>query len=111
MPPGIGDATLDIIRLIMNIKFLIITTSSQLAFETVRKLMNLLNDLKVPVMGVVENMKVDAANDIRRQVQGLGVAFLGGVPFDKEIEGSMGKVDKLLKTIFAEKVGMIASKM
>src|SRR4030042_3567023 len=42
MPPGIGDVTLDLIRLIKNTQFLIVTTPSKLAFETVRKLVSLL---------------------------------------------------------------------
>ena len=35
-PPGIGDAMLDLVRLIPRIEFLIVTTPSQLAFETVK---------------------------------------------------------------------------
>ena len=42
MPPGIGDATLDVMRLVRDTKFLIVTTSSRLAFETVKKLVSLL---------------------------------------------------------------------
>jgi ATP-binding protein involved in chromosome partitioning len=53
MPPGIGDAVLDLIRLVPRIEFLIITTSSQLAFETVKKQIRLLKELKVPIVGIV----------------------------------------------------------
>jgi ATP-binding protein involved in chromosome partitioning len=53
MPPGIGDATLDLIRLVKSIEFLIVTTPSQLAFETVKKLAGLLHALKIPVIGIV----------------------------------------------------------
>jgi len=59
MPPGIGDATLDLLRFIRKIEFLIVTTPSQLAFETVRKLVSLLKELKIPIIGVVENMKME----------------------------------------------------
>jgi ATP-binding protein involved in chromosome partitioning len=111
MPPGIGDATLDLLRLIKNIKFLIVTTSSLLAFETVRKLVTLLEALKVPIIGVVENMKMNDSKVIQQKVQSLGVAFLGEVPFDVKIEESIGKTKKLLKTVFAEKIEEIASKI
>ena len=37
MPPGIGDAVLDLIRLVDGIEFLIVTTPSLLAFEVVKK--------------------------------------------------------------------------
>ena len=67
MPPGIGDATLDLLRLVKGVRFLVVTTSSQLAFETVKKLVALLEELHVPVVGVVENMKMDKSNAIRRK--------------------------------------------
>ncbi len=104
MPPGIGDATLDLIRLIKNIEFLIVTTPSQLAFETVRKLVSLLKELKISVMGIIENMKLGNSKTIQQQVQGLNVPFLGEIPFDAKIEEAIGKVDKLSKTMFAKKV-------
>jgi ATP-binding protein involved in chromosome partitioning len=111
MPPGIGDITLDLLRLVKNIKFLIITTSSLLAFETVRKLVSLLKALKVPIIGVVENMKMNNSKIIQQRIQSLDVAFLGEIPFDAKIEESIGKTKKLLKTIFAEKVNEITSKI
>jgi ATP-binding protein involved in chromosome partitioning len=111
MPPGIGDATLDIIRLIKRIRFLVITTSSQLAFETVRKLVTLLSDLKVPVNGVVENMKMTKSNYIEEHTKKLDVRFLGEISFDETIEKSLGRVDALLKTAFSKKIQDVASKI
>jgi ATP-binding protein involved in chromosome partitioning len=111
MPPGIGDATLDVIRLIKSIRFLVVTTPSQLAFETVRKLVNLLNDLKVPVIGVVENMKVSKSESIEQQTKKLGARFVGEVPFDAKIEQAIGKVDLLRKTALMDKLEIIASKI
>ncbi|MDR0797153.1 MAG: P-loop NTPase, partial [Nitrososphaerota archaeon] len=37
MPPGIGDILFDVLRFIGKAEFLIVTTSSLLAFETVKK--------------------------------------------------------------------------
>lgn len=111
MPPGIGDATLDIMRLIKRIKFLIITTPSQLAFETVKKLVNLLKDLGVLVLGVIENMKMDDSNFIRQKVQSLNVPYLGEIHFDAKIEDAIGNVDKLLYSGFAKKIDGVASKI
>ncbi|MGQ9726573.1 MAG: P-loop NTPase [Candidatus Bathycorpusculaceae bacterium] len=111
MPPGIGDATLDLIRLIKNVKFLIITTPSLLAFETVRKLVSLLKALRVPIMGVVENMKMNNSEAIQQRVRSLNVEFFGEIPFDIKIEESIGKVNKLFKTVFAEKVEELALKI
>jgi ATP-binding protein involved in chromosome partitioning len=111
MPPGIGDATLDIIRLIRNIRFLVVTTPSQLAFETVRKLITLLKELNIPVLGVVENMKMNKSSVIRQQVDRLGVMFLGEIPFDIKIEKSIGRVDRLSKTAFSEKTEELVSNL
>jgi len=104
MPPGIGDATLDIIRLIKKIEYLIVTTPSQLAFETVRKLTNLLSELRIPIIGVIENMKMKESQFIQQQVEGRGTRFVGEIPFDTMLEESIGNVKKLLKTEFGKKL-------
>ena len=111
MPPGISDATLDIIRLVRKIEFLVVSTPSPLAFETVEKLLSLLKELKVPVNGVVENMKVKERLFVKRKVEEAGVKFLGEIPFDPEIENALGDVNALFKTDFARKLGEIASKI
>jgi ATP-binding protein involved in chromosome partitioning len=104
MPPGISDTTLDTIRLVKRIKFLIVTTPSQLAFETARKLIKLLMDLGIPIIGVVENMKIKASSSVRQQVEKIGVCFLGEIPFDTKIEETIGDVSMLMKTDFAKKL-------
>jgi len=111
MPPGIGDATLDLIRLIKNVEFLVVTTSSQLAFETVRKLVKLLKELKVPVAGVVENMKRGDSKNIQQQTRKLGLSFLGEIPYDTQVEEAIGNKNRLASTVFAKKVEEIASKI
>jgi len=111
MPPGIGDATLDLIRLIKNIEFLIVTTPSQLAFETVRKLIGLLKELKIHVIGVVENMKMNNSNRIQEQTRRLGVEFLGEIPYDSKVEEAIGNANKLLNTVLGKKAEQITSKL
>jgi MinD superfamily P-loop ATPase len=82
-----------------------------LAFETVRKLVTLLSDLKVPVNGVVENMKMTKSNYIEEHTKKLDVRFLGEISFDETIEKSLGRVDALLKTAFSKKIQDVASKI
>src|SRR5512136_1732038 len=82
MPPGIGDAVLDLLRLVKRIEFLIVTTPSLLAFETVKKQTMLLKDLKVPVIGILENMKMNKTESIERETKKLGLKYLGEIPFD-----------------------------
>jgi ATP-binding protein involved in chromosome partitioning len=102
MPPGIGDAVLDLIRLVRNIEFLIVTTPSKLAFETVKKLVSLLRDLKVPIIGVVENMKMPGTGSIRPQTEKLGIPFLGEIRYDLKVEEAIGNDAKLLGTLIAK---------
>lgn len=108
MPPGISDAMLDIIKLVKRIRFLIVTTSSQLAFETVRKLICLLLTSKIPVIGVIENMKMKGSRSVQPYVEEMDVKFWGEIPFDIKIEEALGDVDKLLDTEFSRKMEEIS---
>jgi ATP-binding protein involved in chromosome partitioning len=110
MPPGIGDAVLDLIRLIKNVEFLIVTTPSRLAFETVRKLTSLLHELKVPVIGIVENMKMNEQNSIKPQTQKLGLSYLAEIPFDPTVEAGIGNPAMLLKTTIAKQMKIVAQR-
>jgi len=98
MPPGIGDAVLDLVRLIKRIEFLIVTTPSLLAFETVKKQVELLCELKMPMIGVVENMKMTKANGVRLETEKLGLRYLGAIPFDPQVEEAIGNETRLMST-------------
>ncbi len=104
MPPGINDAVLELIRLVKGLEFLIVTTPSILAFETVRKLVKLLSDLKIPILGVIENMKMNKDISIRKKVELLNVNFIGELPFDMKVEKALGDVNALVSTDFAKKL-------
>jgi ATP-binding protein involved in chromosome partitioning len=109
MPPGIGDAVLDLIRLVKRAEFLIVTTPSRLAFETVKKQVRLLQDLKAPIIGVVENMKMNQAKNIERETEKLGVKFLAGIPYDPRVEDAIGDVAKLGDTEIAKRIRKTAA--
>ena len=109
MPPGISDAVLDLIRLVKRIEFLIVTTPSLLAFETVKKQVRLLQDLRVPIIGVIENMKTSNAENIKKETEKLGTQFLTGIPYDPEVEDAIGDVTRLLKTALAQKINEVAA--
>jgi len=111
MPPGISDATLDLIRLIKNLEFLIVTTPSKLAFETVKKLVGLLKALKIPVIGLVENMKMTRLRTLQKEARMLDLNLLGEIPYDTRIEDALGKKDELLRTTFARRIKRIATKI
>jgi ATP-binding protein involved in chromosome partitioning len=104
MPPGIGDAVLDLVRLVRNVEILVVTTPSQLAFETVKKFVTLLKQMKVKVLGVVENMKMDNADNIEAKTEELGIPFLGEIRYDPKVEKAIGNEAKLLDTEIGRRI-------
>jgi ATP-binding protein involved in chromosome partitioning len=102
MPPGIGDAVLDLVRLIQRIEFLIVTTPSILAFEVVKKQVEFLAEQKVSILGVVENMKRDCSDIIQDEVSKLCLKYLGSVAYDPAVEASIGTPAKLLEVMSVE---------
>ena len=107
MPPGIGDAILDLVRLIKRIEFLIVTTPSLLAFETVKKQVTLLRELKMPIIGIIENMKMDVAEGIAEETGKLGLKYLGEIPYDPRVEDAIGVEGELLNTAIAKKLKQV----
>ncbi len=111
MPPGISDATLDLIRLVDGIEFLVVTTPSKLALGTAQKLVGLLRELKTPVFGVIENMVRSADADVQKPAERMGIEFSGRVCFDENIERAIGDRKALLQTSFVAEVGRLAEKL
>jgi len=103
-PPGIGDATMDVIRWLKRAEFLIMTTASKVALETVKKVIKMLTELNVPIIGVIENMKMVKSPLVKEELKGFYVPILGEISFDDKIEDSIGDVNKLLETDFAVKL-------
>jgi ATP-binding protein involved in chromosome partitioning len=111
MPPGIGDAVLDLIRLVKNIEFLIVTTPSRLAFETVKKLASLLQDVKVPIIGVIENMKMTKENELKHRLNTLNLPYLTEIPFDLNLEQAIGNPLLLLETVVGKQISRVLPKI
>lgn len=109
VPPGIAEEVLDIIRLIKRGEFLIVTTPSTLAVKTVARLSQLLQELEVPILGLIENMHLPGSKS--GEAKAFKINFLGRLPFDPEVEKSLGKPERLLKTRFARSLKTIVEKM
>ncbi|MFW6122484.1 MAG: P-loop NTPase [Petrotogales bacterium] len=102
MPPGIGDETLDVIRLVKKSQFLVVSTPSKVSMGTVSKLIKILKELKLPIIGVLENMKMDNSSFVEDVATEMDVPFMGSILFDKNLENAIGSGDLLLKTKFME---------
>jgi len=99
MPPGINDTTLDIIRLIKNIEFCIVTTPSKITTGVVKKSVDLLQELNIPILGILENMTFPTVSHAKQIFKDK---YIGMIPFDESYEHAIGNKDKLLKTAIAK---------
>ena len=108
MPPGIGDATLDTLRLIPRIEFMVVTTPSVVAYQSVKRLLLLLRDLKMPVIGVLENMVMSRSSYVEDEVKSLGLRYLGALDYDEGLEAAIGDPVRLMQTGFGKGVGRLA---
>jgi ATP-binding protein involved in chromosome partitioning len=108
MPPGIGDVTLDSIRLIPDIEFLIITTPSKVAYQSVKRLLILLKELNIPLLGVIENIVMKPNDYIKKQLEKIQVKYNGAIHYDERLEEAIGRVDKIRDTKFWKTVRNIS---
>jgi len=106
MPPGLGDPALDVIRLIERVEFLLVTTASRLATEVLKKELQVLQQLGIPVIGVLENMRL-GENSLREEILKLQVPFLGAIDFDRDLESALGDASALLQTGFARMLARV----
>jgi ATP-binding protein involved in chromosome partitioning len=97
MPPGTGDAQLTLTQTAPLAGAVIVTTPQQVSLIDARKGLRMFEQVKVPVLGIVENMAYFTCDgcgkqhDIFRRGGGrataeqLGVPFLGEVPIDSAV--------------------------
>jgi Mrp family chromosome partitioning ATPase len=97
-PPGTGDEPLSVCQLIGKLDgAIVVTTPQKVAAVDVRKSVNFCRQLKVPVLGVVENMsgfacpKCGEVTQVFRSGAGQEIArdmlvpFLGAIPLDPQV--------------------------
>ena len=111
MPPGLGEETLDIIRLVKKNEFLVVTTPSKVSMGAVGKLLFILKELKLPIIGLIENMKMYDSNYIKHSVSRIKIRYLGYISFDRNLEESIGNTNKLQKTNFMKDLKNVLSKI
>ena len=98
LPPGTGDEPLSIAQLIPKADgSVIVTTPQDVALLDSRKSVNFSRSLKLPIIGIIENMsgmvcphcgkQIDLfkVGGGKRSAEELGVPFLGGIPLDPKV--------------------------
>ncbi|MHA2431411.1 MAG: ATP-binding protein [Promethearchaeota archaeon] len=111
MPPGIGDEVLDVLSYIPEAEFLVITTSSKVAMGPVEKLLKILQEYNVNILGVVENMVYKPSSFVKNKLIPLNIRYLGSIRFDLSIEEAVGKPNDILSTNFSFDLRKIIEKM
>lgn len=105
LPPGTGDVALSLIQTVPLTGAIVVSTPSDVALQDARKAIEMFRQMKVDLVGVVENMsyficphcnhEVDifSRGGAEKTAKQFGVAFLGGVELDPEIRraGDGGK--------------------
>jgi ATP-binding protein involved in chromosome partitioning len=93
LPPGTGDIALSLAQSVVLSGAVVVTQPPRVAAAEARKAAQMFHTLEVPVLGVVENMSGPFGRGAGSIVaSGLGVPFLGEIPFDDVIvaEGDSG---------------------
>lgn len=111
MPPGIGDETLDVINLVKKSKFLVVTTPSKVAMGAVNKLLKMLKEQNLPMVGVLENMKMKKGDYVKNSVNELGIDYLGAIGFDENLEEAISEPKLLHDTNFMKDMDKIVNKI
>jgi len=111
MPPGIGDETLDVINLVKKSEFLVVTTPSKVAMGAVGKLLSILKELNLPVIGVIENMKMKQSEYIEKSISKYKLPYLNSIMFDENLEEYIGKPEKLKNSDFVNDIDKIVQKI
>ena len=108
MPPGLGETVLEIMRAVKKLEFLLLTTSSILAWESTKKMALLLREMNKPVLGVIENMKLGNSNSVKEKSTGVGLKYLGSLDFEPSFERAIGSPRRLFGTSLATALQRIA---
>ena len=100
MPPGLGDAALDAVRLMPRAEFLAVATHSRVVLKTVARTLRLLQRMDARILGLLENMARGDSLAVQELASTFRVPLLGHLPFDETVEDALGSVDKLGDTPF-----------
>ena len=97
LPPGTGDVALSLIQSAPLTGAIVVTTPSDVSLEDARKAIHMFHQVRVPILGIVENMSylkcphcteridVFSHGGGRRTAEEMQVPFLGELPLDPKV--------------------------
>lgn len=123
-PPGTGDVPLTVFQSIKVDGIVVVTTPQELVSMIVEKAVNMANMMKIPVLGIVENMsyvvcphcgdRIDVfgtGKAVKDVAQKFGLPLLAEIPYDKEVvqAADIGKMDGLKSEYITAAIDIIES--
>jgi Mrp family chromosome partitioning ATPase len=126
LPPGTSDEPLSVLQLIPDLAgAIIVTTPQEVALLDSRKAVNMVKTMKLPVLGIVENMSglkcphcqetinIFSSGGGQRMAEEVDVPFLGSIPIDPQIcsAGDSGQTFTGCKTEAGESFGRIVERL
>jgi ATP-binding protein involved in chromosome partitioning len=105
LPPGTGDVALSLVQTVPLTGAVVVSTPSDVSLQDCRKAIEMFRQMKVDLIGVVENMSyfvcphcnheidIFSRGGAEKTAQQFGVAFLGAIQLDPELRkgGDTGK--------------------
>ena len=99
LPPGTGDISLTLSQLLGLAGAVVVCTPQQVALLDAIKAISMFNQVKIPVLGIVENMsgEIFGRGGAKAKAAELNVPFLGELPIDAgiRIRGDAGRIASL----------------
>ena len=99
MPPGTGDVALTLSQLVSVAGAVVVCTPQKVALLDAAKAISMFGTVKIPILGIVENMTGDVfgRGGAKAKAEEVGAPFLGEVPSDPQIRisGDEGQVSAL----------------
>jgi len=121
LPPGTGDVQLTLIQTAPITGAIVVTTPSDVSLEDARKAVHMFHQVKVPILGIVENMSylicphcreridVFSYGGGRRTAEQMKVHFLGELPLNPEVRigGDTGRPVALREALDKDTAGFL----
>ena len=126
LPPGTADAPLTVLQTLPISGIIIVTTPQDLTTMVVKKAVNMAQQMKKSIIGVVENMSYLYVPEINKKIelfgksrgeetaQAAGARFLGQIPIDTELaklcdEGKIERYDSEIITNLSSSLEKVIS--
>jgi len=107
-PPGLSDEVLSVLKYFKEVETLLVTTPSPLALRSVERLIKMLIDAKIKILGIVENMVLEGSRS-NLIASRYGLRVLSYIPYISNLDHWLGDAEKFVKSPLMEYVNTLRS--